>query len=142
MPTAWDCASGRSCGPYDDEDALSASSPSPTALWAADIKKAAAGRPRHSRRRPARLPLLPQSDPCRALLYTSGAPALSRMAGFTYRLELEDGTPADPPTFETATPTWGIGDTIPLGRRLLRVVRVRDDDADQPPVLIVEDVAG
>jgi len=33
------------------------------------------------------------------------------MAGFTYRLEREDGTPADPPTFETATPTWGIGDT-------------------------------
>jgi hypothetical protein len=61
--------------------------------------------------------------------------------GFTYRLEREDGTPADPPTFETATPTWGIGDTIPLGRRTLRVVRVRDDDTDQPSVLIVEDVA-
>ena len=62
--------------------------------------------------------------------------------GRLYRLELEDGTPADPPTFETATPTWGIGDTIPLGRRTLRVVRVRDDDTDQPSVLIVEDVAG
>jgi len=66
----------------------------------------------------------------------------NRMAGFTYRLEREDGTPADPPTFETATPTWGIGDTIPLRRRTLRVVHVRDDDTDQPSVLIVEDVAG
>jgi hypothetical protein len=55
------------------------------------------------------------------------------MAGFTYRLELEVGTPADPPTFETAVPTWRAGDEIPLGRRALR-----DDDADQPPVLIVE----
>jgi hypothetical protein len=40
---------------------------------------------------------------------------------FTYRLELEDGTPADPPTLDTAVPTWGVGDTIPLGRdRILR----------------------
>jgi hypothetical protein len=44
----------------------------------------------------------------------------NRMA-FTYRLELEDGTPADPPTLDTAVPTWGVGDTIPLGRdRILR----------------------
>ena len=28
---------------------------------------------------------------------------------------------------------------IPLGRRTLRVVEVRDEDADQPPVLIVEE---
>jgi hypothetical protein len=31
--------------------------------------------------------------------------------------------------------------TIHLGRRTLRVVSFRDDDADQPPVLVVEDVA-
>jgi hypothetical protein len=62
------------------------------------------------------------------------------MAGFTYRLELEDGTPASPPTPETATPTWRSGDEIPLGRRILRVVR--DDHADQPPVLVVEDLIG
>jgi hypothetical protein len=37
------------------------------------------------------------------------------MAGFTYRLEHEDGTPADPPTFRTAVPNWQAGDTIPLG---------------------------
>jgi hypothetical protein len=30
-------------------------------------------------------------------------------------------------------------DTIHLGRRTLRVVAARDDDADQPPVLIVEE---
>ena len=60
---------------------------------------------------------------------------------FTFRLELEDGTPADPPTFSAAVPNWKAGDTIPLGRRMLQVVGVRDDDADQPPVLIVEDVA-
>jgi hypothetical protein len=34
-----------------------------------------------------------------------------------------------------------LGDTIHLGKRTLRVVGKRDDDADQPPVLVVEDVA-
>jgi hypothetical protein len=63
------------------------------------------------------------------------------MAGFLFRLETEDGAPAEPPTLASAVPNWGAGDTIPLGRRTLRVVRVRDDDADQPPVLVVEDVA-
>lgn len=58
---------------------------------------------------------------------------------FVYRLELADGTPAEPPTLNTVVPTWGTGDTIPLGKRTLRVVRVQDDDADQPPVLVVED---
>jgi hypothetical protein len=62
------------------------------------------------------------------------------MAGFTYRLELEDGTPADPPMFRTAVPTWRAGDTIPLGIRTLRVVAIRDDEADQPPALVVEPV--
>jgi hypothetical protein len=47
------------------------------------------------------------------------------MAGFTFRLEQEDGTPADPPTFRTAVPTWRPGDTIPLGAgRALRVIVV------------------
>jgi hypothetical protein len=64
------------------------------------------------------------------------------MGSFVYRLELQDGTPADPPTFRTAVPTWRRGDTIPLGRRSLRVVDVRDDDADQAPVLVVEDAPG
>jgi hypothetical protein len=64
------------------------------------------------------------------------------MAGFLFRLETVEGEPANPPTFESAVPNWRSGDTIPLGRdRTLRVVAVRDDDADQPPVLVVEDVA-
>jgi hypothetical protein len=33
------------------------------------------------------------------------------------------------------------GDTIPLGTRILRVIDVRDDDADQAPVLVVEDLS-
>jgi hypothetical protein len=37
---------------------------------------------------------------------------------FLFKLQTVDGAPAD------------------------RVVRVRDDDADQPPVLVIEDVAG
>jgi hypothetical protein len=60
------------------------------------------------------------------------------MAGFLFRLETPEGAPADPPTIASAVPNWKAGDTIPLGRRTLRVVAVRDDDADQPPVLIVE----
>jgi hypothetical protein len=63
------------------------------------------------------------------------------MAGFLFRLETEDGAPADPASLATAVPNWRSGDEIPLGKRTLRVVRVRDDDADQPPILVVEDVA-
>jgi hypothetical protein len=37
--------------------------------------------------------------------------------------------------------TWRAGDTIPLGARTLRVIAIRDDDADQPPAL-VEDLPG
>jgi hypothetical protein len=55
---------------------------------------------------------------------------------FAYRLE--HGTRADPPTFRTAVPNWRAGDVIPLPHQSLRVVEVRDDDADQPPVLVVE----
>ena len=60
------------------------------------------------------------------------------MAGFLFRLETTDGVPAEPPTLNAAVPNWGIGDSIYLGRKVLRVVGRRDDDADQPPVLIVE----
>jgi len=62
------------------------------------------------------------------------------MAGFLFRLETADGAPAEPSSLNSAVPNWRPGDTIPLGRRTLRVVAIRDDDADQPPVLIVEDV--
>jgi hypothetical protein len=60
------------------------------------------------------------------------------MAGFTFRLEQEDRTPADAHTFRTVVPTWRAGDTIPLGTRTLRVIAIRDDDADQPPALVVQ----
>ena len=35
---------------------------------------------------------------------------------FQFRLEHEDGTPADPATLKAAVPDWRPGDTIPLGR--------------------------
>jgi hypothetical protein len=62
------------------------------------------------------------------------------MAGFLFRLQIADGAPTEPPTLSAAVPNWSPGDTIPLGHRTLRVVVLRDDDADQPPVLVVEDV--
>ena len=63
--------------------------------------------------------------------------------GFTFRLELEDGTLADPPTFRSGPGvSWRPGDTIPLGRdRKLRVIDTRLDertDGDPVSVLIVE----
>lgn len=67
-------------------------------------------------------------------------PEGSRMA-VIYKLERPDGTPANPPTIRSvASVTWKAGDTIPLGGRALRMVAVRDDDADQPPRLVVEDL--
>jgi hypothetical protein len=44
-------------------------------------------------------------------------------------------------TFRTAVPKWRPGDVIPLPHRSLRVDEVRDDDADQAPTLVVEEVA-
>ena len=58
---------------------------------------------------------------------------------FTFKLENEDGTPADPPMLHTAVPNWAPGDTIPLGRdRTLRVVEIRSATAGENPVLVVE----
>jgi hypothetical protein len=65
------------------------------------------------------------------------------MVGFRFKLELADGTPADPPPHRTAVPNWRPGDTIPRGvGSPLRVIAVRDDNADQTPVLVVEDMSG
>jgi len=59
----------------------------------------------------------------------------------TFKLELTDGEPAEPSSFRTNVYRWSPGDVIPLGAsRSLRVLRVRDEDADQPPVLVVEDL--
>jgi hypothetical protein len=35
---------------------------------------------------------------------------------------------------------WAPGHEIHFGHKTLRVVAVRDDDADQPPALIVEEL--
>ena len=46
---------------------------------------------------------------------------------FKFDLVLEDGTPADPPTFVAAVPSWKPGDTIPVRPGYaLRVVEVRE----------------
>jgi hypothetical protein len=61
------------------------------------------------------------------------------MAEFLFRLETIEGEPAEPPILSAAVPNWKPGDTIHLGRKTVVVVGRRDDDADQPPVLVVED---
>ena len=62
------------------------------------------------------------------------------MAGFLFNLETPNGAPAEPSLFSSAVPNWAPGETIHFGHRTVRVVAERDDDADQPPVLVVEDV--
>jgi hypothetical protein len=60
-----------------------------------------------------------------------------------FKLERTDGTPADPPIYRTGVYAWRPGDTIPMGgTRTLRVVEVRRDDPEEPPVLVVEDLPG
>ena len=59
----------------------------------------------------------------------------------TFLLETVDGQPADPPSLTTIVALWRAGDTIPLGRRTLRVVDVRQADLDEPLVLVVEDTS-
>lgn len=64
------------------------------------------------------------------------------MGAFAYRLELGDGTPADPPTLQAAVPNWRAGDVIALSAgRSLRVVDTQlreDSDGDPVMVLVVE----
>jgi hypothetical protein len=60
---------------------------------------------------------------------------------FRFKLENEDGTPADPPVLHTTAPNWQAGDTIPLdpARGTLFVVAIRESErADENPVLVVE----
>ena len=62
---------------------------------------------------------------------------------YHFRLQRTDGSPANPPTYRSSTRNWRQGDKIPLtAERTLRVLGVRDDDADQPPALVVEDMPG
>jgi hypothetical protein len=62
-------------------------------------------------------------------------------AGFLSKLETPNGEPAEPSSFSSAVQNWAAGETIHFGHRTVRVVGVRDDDADQPPVLVIEDAA-
>jgi hypothetical protein len=66
----------------------------------------------------------------------------SLVSDVSYKLEREDGTPAEPPTLRSSVPSWRPGDTIPLGRDCsLLVIDTRlDEDTDGDPVavLIVE----
>jgi hypothetical protein len=62
---------------------------------------------------------------------------------YHFRLQRTDGSPADRPTFRSSTLNWQQGDKIYLtGERTLRALGVRDDDAAQPPALVVEDLPG
>jgi hypothetical protein len=64
------------------------------------------------------------------------------MGSFAYKLEREDGSPADPQTLQAAVPNLRVGDVIALGTgRALRVVDTRlreDSDGDPVMVLVVE----
>ena len=57
---------------------------------------------------------------------------------FSYPLEDEDGTPADPPTLRTAVSECSPGDTSPRGRdQAQSVTEVREvDERDGDPVLV------
>jgi hypothetical protein len=71
----------------------------------------------------------------------SGPGDENRMA-FLFRLETTDGAPAEPATPNEREANWRAEDTIPVdSRRTLRVLDVRDDDAHELPVLVVEDVS-
>jgi hypothetical protein len=60
------------------------------------------------------------------------------MAGFHFRLELDDGTPASPPVLHTAVPSWQSRrhDPAPV-RGTLRVVEIRPDPEGEPVLVVV-----
>jgi hypothetical protein len=59
---------------------------------------------------------------------------------FTFTLQHEDGSPAEPPTLPSAVPNWSPGDAIPPGgSRMLRVIEIRPTpEPDGDPVLVME----
>jgi hypothetical protein len=59
----------------------------------------------------------------------------------TFELRRADGTLADPARLTTVAPLWRPGDTIPLGRRTLRVIEVREGNVERPTALVVEDMS-
>ena len=64
------------------------------------------------------------------------------MGGFLFKFETTTAHPVEPLVLRSTVPNRSSRDTIPLGSRTLLVPEVRDTDADVPPVLVVEDVAG
>jgi hypothetical protein len=44
------------------------------------------------------------------------------MAGFLFKLETADGTPAEPSQLRSAVPNWAPGETIHFGHKTVRVV--------------------
>jgi hypothetical protein len=61
------------------------------------------------------------------------------MPAFQYRLLLEDGSPADPPVFTTATPQWREGDIFMIRPgRTFRILAIRDGADDSHAVWAVE----
>jgi hypothetical protein len=60
------------------------------------------------------------------------------MAGFLFRLETAEGEPAETPTLH-GCPELEVGRRVHTRGKALQVGCLRDDDADSPPVLVVED---
>jgi|Tabmets5t2r1_1033131.scaffolds.fasta_scaffold41501_2 hypothetical protein len=61
---------------------------------------------------------------------------------FTYKVERLDGTPAESSSCEKTLLLWSPGNTIPSARtRRCRSAGLGDDDADQAPALVVEELA-
>jgi len=112
--------------------------------WQPGLERSAAGAAA-LRRRPTYDPGPSLDWSGHAICSTLGRPAPDekgdRMAGFLFRLETTEGEPANPPTLSAAVPDWKPGHTIHLGHKTLVVVGRRDDDAEQPPVLIVEEAS-
>jgi hypothetical protein len=71
-----------------------------------------------------------------------GRPVPEQEDWMTFRFRIEGldrrAVRPDPPTYATSVHSSHAGDRIPIRPdRTLQVVRVRDDDGDQAPVLVV-----
>ena len=99
-----------------------------------ELVGAHADRNRHARDPPVR----------RSSLASPGCPMTSPLSPTRDEAALKYGCSATGGVFHRRAPVAASNaDTIPLTPdRTLRVLGVRDDDADQPPALIVEDLPG
>jgi hypothetical protein len=60
---------------------------------------------------------------------------------FSFEMILANGAPADPPTFVSAIPNWGVGDDVRIGAEVrYRIVGMQQAGEDEPPTWIVEPV--